>query len=40
MNEQQDTKNEELNENEIPEQELSEVSGGITMVERSAGGPQ
>jgi bacteriocin-like protein len=40
MNEQQETKNEELNQNEIPEEELSEVSGGATMVERTAGGQQ
>jgi hypothetical protein len=40
MSEQQNTTNEELNQSEIPEEELSEVSGGATMVERTAGGPQ
>jgi hypothetical protein len=39
MNEQEIKKNEELDQNEIPEQELNEVSGGATMVERT-GGPQ
>jgi len=40
MDEKQNTKNEELKQNEIPEEELSEVSGGATMVERGADGHQ
>ena len=40
MDKQQNTKDEELKQNEIPEEELGEVSGGATMVERGTDGHQ
>jgi len=40
MSEQENPKNEEMNQNEIPEEELAEVSGGATMVELGVGGHQ